>query len=343
MSAGISIIVCCYNGEKKLEPTLRGLSQLELPDGAGVELIFVDNNSTDNTVAFTRQYWEQAGSRYPIRVLTETKQGVGFARMSGVAAASYDIVLFVDDDNELRSDYLKNGYEILRANPGIGIVGGISHGAFDGPLPAWMNPVWPFKSLLNSLAVTSPDTSHTGYLPKGRQFLFSAATFYRKQIFDEVSRLNHPLMLKSRTGNALLSGEDEEFCCWAQMMGFRLYRSDQLHFNHNIGSGRLTQAYFERLFHGFGYSDLILQTYRKSLAGDKSYPDFKAVCLRSKVKTAILKIAYAGLRPVLGDRVFKLRLLVEFETGKRQFMEENDQFPQLHVAISTLSDKLAIR
>lgn len=45
---GISIMICCYNSEKRIVPTLQHLSKLKT-DGIAVEIILVNNASTDDT------------------------------------------------------------------------------------------------------------------------------------------------------------------------------------------------------------------------------------------------------------------------------------------------------
>ncbi len=340
MIEGISIVVCCYNSEKRLATTLRALHQLVIPPGVEVELILVDNNSTDDTAGFAGRFWQDAGPNYPIRIITEAQQGIGYARLRGIASAQYPIVLFVDDDNELQPDYLLVGYEVLAQHPNVGVLSGMSHGVFQEPLPRWVTPGFPFKSLMNALAVTTKHTSTHGYLKYDYQNVVTAGAFFRRKIFDTVLGLGHSLILKGRSGKTLLSGEDDEFCYWAKMMGYKLYRSTGLHFHHHIDPSRINQPYFERLFYGFGYGSIILDSYLRCLRGEKSFPDTNAVLRQANRKIRLFQTANEILSPLFRDKMFKLRLLARFQEGVAGYLKENPQLPELRASITRLKAAL---
>lgn len=340
MTKGISIIVCCYNSIKRLPVTLQALQKLAPPQGWEIELVLIDNNSTDGTADWARRYWAESGSKFPMYCHTETRQGIGYARLRGVEAAGFSIILFVDDDNELDSKYLINGCEILSTHSGVGVLAGISHGVFQNPLPKWVFPGFPFKPLMNALAVSTPDTSTSGYLSDDGKNFVTAGTFFRKDIFETVSRLGHELILKGRSGDTLLSGEDDEFCYWAKMMGYRLYRSGGLHFNHHIESSRIEQAYFQRLFFGFGYGSVILDSYRRILRNEPSLPDVKVLGNRALTKIWVLKFAHAVLSVFARHKAFKVQLLIKFQEGILTFLQDRPELPSLRAGIRALSVEL---
>ncbi len=337
---GISIVLCCYNSVTRLEVTLRALSQLEIPVGVPVELLFVDNNSTDGTPERAVEWWEEYGSPYRITVLKEEKQGLGFARFCGINVAQYDLFLFVDDDNELAPDYLLEGYACLKSHPDIGILGGLSHGIFQSPLPSWINPGFPFKSLLSSIAVSTPERSQAGYLDGYQEFIYGAGAFLSRKVVSPYLNHGYDLMLKGRVGNRLLSGEDEEFCCWARLLGLRLYRSDKLHFKHHITSGRLQKSYFERLYFGFGYSSVVLDMYHGVLQGHVLPPQKVSIERRARLKIIMLSIANAIIGGFLSDKMFKARLLIQFQQGITQYLRDRPQVEEVHAKILQLGKSL---
>lgn len=341
MTKGISIIVCCYNSIHRLPIALQALQKLEIPHGWDAELVFIDNNSTDGTAEWARQYWEEAGNKLSMHCHTETHQGIGYARLRGVEAAKYNTILFVDDDNELASDYVIRGCEILSKYPDVGVLAGISHGIFQNPLPKWIFPGFPFKPLMNALAVSTPETSTPGYLSDESKNFVTAGTFFRKDIFETVLGLGHELILKGRSGKTLLSGEDDEFCYWAKMMGYRLYRSDELHFNHHIESSRIDQTYFQRLFFGFGYGYVILDSYRKALKYEPTFPEERALKSRAISKIRLLKLAYAAFSIFAKDKAFKVRLLIKFQEGILTFLQDRPELPLLRAGIRKLSVHLS--
>jgi glycosyltransferase involved in cell wall biosynthesis len=88
----ISIVVPAYNEALVLPQTLATLNRgaAALPSGA-VELIVVDNGSSDGTAEVAASHGAQA-------VPEPRGRGVGRARNAGAAASSGDVLMFVDAD-----------------------------------------------------------------------------------------------------------------------------------------------------------------------------------------------------------------------------------------------------
>ena len=93
----ISVIIPVYNAEKYLRACLDSvLNQV----GFSVEVICVDDGSTDDSPAILREY----AARDPrVTVLTQTNQGPGVARNAGLAVAKGEYVMFLDADDRLTS------------------------------------------------------------------------------------------------------------------------------------------------------------------------------------------------------------------------------------------------
>lgn len=81
----ITLIIPALNEAACIGPLLA-----ELPTGLVHELLVVDNGSTDDTAGVARR----AGAR----VVVEPQRGYGYACAAGVAAASGDVVAFMDGD-----------------------------------------------------------------------------------------------------------------------------------------------------------------------------------------------------------------------------------------------------
>ena len=81
----ISLVMPCYNEESGLQEILSG--DLSLVD----EIVVVNNNSTDRTA--------EVASNFGARVISEKKQGYGWAYQAGLAAANGDIIIAMDSDN----------------------------------------------------------------------------------------------------------------------------------------------------------------------------------------------------------------------------------------------------
>lgn len=89
----LSVVMPLYNEERRLHAGLAGVDRLVSALGSPVELVLVDDGSTDGTLALAR---EQAPPG--ARVLAEVHRGKGGALAAGVQAATGDRLLLTDVD-----------------------------------------------------------------------------------------------------------------------------------------------------------------------------------------------------------------------------------------------------
>lgn len=92
----VSVIIPCYNVEAYVAEALDSVLAQDYP---WLEVIAVDNNSTDGTLAILQTYEAQFPDK--IRVLQEKKQGAPAARNTGWRAAKGEWIQFLDADDLL--------------------------------------------------------------------------------------------------------------------------------------------------------------------------------------------------------------------------------------------------
>lgn len=95
----ISVIVPAYNVGKTIR---RALNSILAQTYTELEIIVVDDGSSDNTGAIIDQYHKEHPQR--IQILHTKNEGVTSARMRGVKAAHGEWIGFVDGDDEIESD-----------------------------------------------------------------------------------------------------------------------------------------------------------------------------------------------------------------------------------------------
>ncbi len=91
----VSIILPAFQAENTLERTVRSLTSQSLAD---IEIIIIDDGSTDSTLPLAQQ---MAETDKRIRVTRQPNGGVAGARSSGLDAATGTYVVFVDADDAL--------------------------------------------------------------------------------------------------------------------------------------------------------------------------------------------------------------------------------------------------
>lgn len=246
---GISIIICTYNGSERLNETLLHICKLSF--SYSFELIVVNNASTDNTIQVINYVLKS--STIDWKIVNESNPGLSHARWKGVLSARYDIILFCDDDNYLANNYLEVGFGIFNKNTKVGVLGGLGEPIFEVEKPKW------FDTFSHSYAVGS--LGKINGVQKKLSYHYGAACFFLKSALLHLNEIGFRSVLSDRKGDSLSSGGDVELCYAVQLLGYDLYYSDDLHFEHFIEKHRLDRAYYLRLKKGISASFPLLTAY----------------------------------------------------------------------------------
>lgn len=260
------MVVCCYNSSEVIAPTIESLARQEVPGDIGYEVILVDNNCTDNTVALAERTWNHpVGS---LKIVKEREPGLINARKRGVHEAKYDILLFIDDDNILDGDWIPSLYELYRRFPGVGAIGGHIEPLFEGIKPGWFDDfagVYACKAIREESAILTE-----------KKFLFGAGLSFRTAVIRSIFYSELPLILIGRKNNVLLRGEDGEMCMRAILMGWDLWYEHSLKLKHYLLKRRVNWEYVLKARKGGGAAEIYLRIYRNLIDG-KLPPDYRSL------------------------------------------------------------------
>jgi glycosyltransferase involved in cell wall biosynthesis len=97
----LSVVIPCKNEVGVVDTLLSALADQTRPAD---EIIVVDSHSTDGTATHV----QKVGKKLPLIVTPATKKGVAEARNHGGKKASGDVLLFLDADANLASNFLEN-------------------------------------------------------------------------------------------------------------------------------------------------------------------------------------------------------------------------------------------
>lgn len=248
MKKDYSIIVCTYNpDERLLTRCLTAVRNLDCT-GLDIEVIIVDNNSLP-AISERQATKGLLNKRNDIKILSAQRQGLIYARLEGIYAASGQCIVFFDDDNEPYASYLQE-LHTLRTN--FPMVGAWGPGEVNVDLLGDISPK------IRDFAVAIFQDRHEKHIAYA--CLRSAQACYpygtglciTEQVASEYAArvTKGHLTMVDRQGKALTSGGDMQIVFCAIALGLAAGVAPQLRITHIIPEKRLTFEYLKRLAFG---------------------------------------------------------------------------------------------
>ena len=230
----LSVVVPTYNRSVLLRAALASLLRAPLPPNMDLQIIVVDNNSKDDTAAVVAEIQREASR--PIQYILEKRQGSSHARNAGVAAASGDVVGFIDDDEEIEESW----YEVVGrefTDPATEFIGGPYLPKWVSAIPDWLPPG--YHAVIGAI----PPKPRAFYDHRFVGVLTGGNAVLRRSVFDRVGTYSPHL---GRSDKGLLSEEDAEFYRRLQRAGIQGVYVPELLIHHYIAPERLTRSYHRR-------------------------------------------------------------------------------------------------
>jgi glycosyltransferase involved in cell wall biosynthesis len=294
-STKLSVIICTYNREKYIYNALQSLAENAFPP-ANHELLVIDNNSTDGTASECGRF-HAAFPAVNYRYVVETQQGLSHARNRGIAEASGDILVFMDDDATAEPDYLERMAAFFTQTPSAAACGGRIYPSFESCRPRWMSHF--LLSLTSSI-----DLGDRMKVFSRRQFPVGANMAVRSGIFKKYGLFNPDL---GRKGDSLDGAEEKDF--FYRLMAARepIYYVPDTIVHHCVPDRRLTFDFFRRQAQGIGKSERIR-------AKNISQTEYVKSIIREGLKWGASVVLFTfyllTLRPAKAMRLLALRWYV---------------------------------
>jgi len=244
----ISVIVPTYNRSTMLRATVENLLAQSYPSDK-MELIIVDNDSTDDTKAVIDALEQQHAG---ITGLTERRRGAHFARNSGALAARGDILYFTDDDMLAGPDMLHRIIDGFADEANVGSVTG-------RVLPRWETepPLWVLEHCRNSL-LSLNDLGDNLIVANDDPGVFSCHQAVPRDAFMRAGGFNPDTNAGEFTGD-----NETGLNIKLKKLGYRFAYVPGAVTEHMIPASRMTQRYLNSRLADQGYCD--------------SYTDYRAL------------------------------------------------------------------
>jgi glycosyltransferase involved in cell wall biosynthesis len=286
----ISVVVCTYNRAAMLRDTLRSWAGVD-QGGWRVELVVVDNNSTDSTRGVVQE--SQKHLEKPLRYVFEARPGLSFARNKGIEAACGKIIAFVDDDIYFREDWLKEMVSTFERHPEVDCVGGNSIPVFEAPRPDWLTD--DYTMLYGS--TMSGNSEKRMVFP---EHPFGVNMAFRRKVFERVGCFNTRL---GRIKKSLLSNEEKELFYRIDRAGMHTHYSPSSVVYHRVPEDRMNQQWILRRVFWQGISKIAFN----QLVSKRSKRDLFEDAMRNGIRAIFGPRPYSASKSILFYQGFDLR------------------------------------
>lgn len=250
----ISVVVCTHNPRiDYLSRTLSSLGDQDFKNSLW-DLLIVDSGS--NTPLEEGVLRAQHPS-LRIKVAREELAGLTRARIRGIQETKGDLILFVDDDNVLSSDYISNLANFAKTHQDMGVFGpGRVIPEFEQQPDSSLTP------LLSSLVLREINTSIWSNIFNDPATPYGAGMAVRRMVaerFSEFINQNSFYLQLGRTGNGLMGGEDLLFSYLSVQLGLSKGLFPEMGLVHLIPAFRVQAKYLLRLAYANGLSEALLE------------------------------------------------------------------------------------
>jgi glycosyltransferase involved in cell wall biosynthesis len=238
-----TVLICTYNRAKLLAETLAAMQRLKLPSDCAVEIVVVDNNSTDET----KEIAEGASQGpIPILYLREPRQGKSFALNTGLSHARGDLLALTDDDVLPAEDWLYRIVGDFRERDVTFVFGKVLPRWAQLPPPELLVPA--AQSIWGPLAIVDYGDTPEPYLPTstGQRLPIGANLAIARSAIVSIGGWRTDL---GKVNNTLIAGEDHEIFMRLRRQGlYAGFYDPSIIVRHYVPAARLTRRYFRQWF-----------------------------------------------------------------------------------------------
>jgi GT2 family glycosyltransferase len=260
----LSIIVPTYNRRPSLQRLLRSIDDLEVPGLSRVEVIVVDNASSDDTADLLSHEINPLKNMSFV-VLTEFDRGKASALNRGLAAAKGDLLLVLDDDVIADRSLITEHLRCYAEN---------SFDAVQGRILPGVDPEGKSADETRLHEYNLPLTNH-GSTCREITGLTGTNMSFKRAVFEKVG-LFRPELGPGASGFS----EDTEYSGRIRKAGFRIGYTPGAVVYHELNPSRYGRKYKRRRGYLEGQSRSV---YRRDSILLKVIPDLVANCLRYAV------------------------------------------------------------
>ena len=241
----LSLIVATYNRSASLIRALESVAQQNAP-ASEWECVVINNNSTDDT----QERFAEFAAAHPdlnMRMVTELRQGLSFARNRGIRESEAEYIAIIDDDERISPDFITSYISLFDSTPDAVAAGGPIVAEYPSGRPRWMSH-FTERPVANTMYFGDKVREFPeGRIPGGGNMALRRSAVRRYGVFD--TSLGY-------VGESLIGGEESDLFERLRIAEAKYYYVPKAVMYHIIPPEKLTANYISRLSYNVGVSQL---------------------------------------------------------------------------------------
>ena len=241
----LSLIIATYNRSASLIRALESVVEQNAPTKEW-ECIVVNNNSSDDTQESFDKF-AAAHAECNLRMVSEPRQGLSFARNRGIRESQGEYIAIIDDDERISPDFIAAYISLFDSTPDAVAAGGPIVAEYPSGRPRWMSH-FTERPVANTMYFGDKVRLFPGgRIPGGGNMAMRRESVRRYGVFD--TSLGY-------VGESLVGGEESDLFERLRIADAKYYYVPKAVMYHIIPPEKLTQEYLSRLSYNVGVSQL---------------------------------------------------------------------------------------
>jgi glycosyltransferase involved in cell wall biosynthesis len=248
----VTVAICTHNRAKDTGEAIESVLMQSFVKKE-LEIIVVDNRSTDHTAQVVNGLCERHGPR--VRYIFENRLGLSVARNRAIQEAKGEFILFLDDDALASSHWVQHIVDVFERDEAIGCVGGKIDPIWETEEPDWIPEE-------HRAVFTILDYSSGVIEMPSPAIPYGANVAFRTSVFRDIKPFREDL---GRVGKNLLSSEESELIARLRER-YKVYYTSYASVKHKIAKERTTKKWFLKRIFWQGVSDAVKRQDKSAIA-----------------------------------------------------------------------------
>jgi glycosyltransferase involved in cell wall biosynthesis len=243
--------MCTYNGSRTIVEALRSIAEQANSLKEVVEIIILDNASTDDTSKIVLD----SISKFQLnaRLLFEARPGKISAFLRGVKEAKGKLISVIDDDNFIEPQFIKTTLEIFEKYPTVGLVGSSNEVLVEETIPQWFEWVKSRYGCAKPYFWGDKRIQEDDTIIGQRALVAGAGSTFLAEPLKSCLSEGYIFFNDTQRGKKMsVTCEDFELCWLIYSLGYDFAYNPSIRLRHSIDPNRLNLKYLQTLCRAIG-------------------------------------------------------------------------------------------